>query len=287
MVDHVYFGRADRGKMKLSDPQVREIVERRLLGQADLTVLLDDLEKLDPIPDRTHRANGRLLLVVHPVAGRDDALVQLSTAAAATELDAAVGRAVAARGASSRFSPDLGSGLWQRRSDGMACLRGVSESGSVRENSLLELTVREDGGVALLCGAGTLQQPSGWGPLGGDHHPPVFRVVSGELVLGLVHGTVALAADLADQHSGYQGQWQIGLRLTGLARAFAQEYVREGDTEDVQPYNRDTYQRTTTAHTVELTDHAASITERLVAPLLRGLAIDHRYLPYAKETPSP
>jgi hypothetical protein len=47
-------------------------------------------------------------------------------------------------------------------------------------------------------------------------------------------------------------------------------------------FNRDTYQRSTTAHTVELTDHAASVTERLVAPLLRGLAIDRDYLPYAK-----
>lgn len=97
------------------------------------------------------------------------------------------------------------------------------------------------------------------------------------------HGVpLAFAADLADQYSGYQGQWQIGLRLTGLAGSFAHEYVREGDTDVVQSYNRDSYQRTTTAHTVELADHAASVTERLVAPLLRGLAIDRRYLPYAK-----
>jgi hypothetical protein len=31
-----------------------------------------------------------------------------------------------------------------------------------------------------------------------------------------------------------------------------------------------------------LLDHAASVTERLVAPLLRGLAVDGSYLPYAK-----
>jgi hypothetical protein len=282
MVDHTYYGRGDRGKIKLSDPQVREIVERRLLGQADLSALLDDLEMLDPIPNRSERVNGRLMLIVHPVAARDDALVQLSTAAAVTELNAAVQRAVAARGTGSEFSPDLTPGPWHRRSDGIACLRGVSETGNVREDSFLELTVREDGAIALICGRGTSQTRSPWHSFGVADEPAPFRVVFPELVLGLVHGTVAFAADLANEHSGYQGQWQIGLRLTGLAGTFAFEYVNVGDTDVVQPYNRDTFQRSTTAHTVELTDHAASVTERLVAPLLRGLAIDGQYLPYPK-----
>jgi hypothetical protein len=236
MVDHIYYGRGDRGKVKLSDPQVREIVERRLLGQADLSALLDDLAMLDPIPDPSHRVNGRLLLIVHPVAARDNALVQLSTAAAATELNGAAQRAVAAWSTASGFSPDLGSGYWHRRSDGMACIRGVSASGDVGEDSLLELTVREDGGVALICGRGTSEAQSQWISLSSGDEPPTFRVVFPQLVLGLVHGTVAFAADLANQHSGCQGQWQIGLRLTGLAGAFAHEHVREGDTDSVRSF---------------------------------------------------
>ncbi len=105
MVDHVYLGRGDRGKIRLADPQVREIVERRLLGRADLTALLDDLAAHDPVPDPDQRVNGHLYLVVHPVAARDDALIELATAGAADQLNAAVQRAVAKRSTRSDFCP--------------------------------------------------------------------------------------------------------------------------------------------------------------------------------------
>lgn len=284
MVDHIYYGRGDRGKIKLADPQVREIVERRLLGQVDLTALLDDLASHDPVPDPAEQVNGRLYMVVHPVAARDDALVELGTSRAASELNVAVQRALSARNGGSNFSPDLGTGVWHRRSDGMACIRGVAESGAVREDSLLELTVREDGSVAILCGRATSQARSSWRVLGSTEDPPIYRVVFADLILGLVHGTLSLAADLADRYANYQGQWQIGLRLTGLRGAIAYEYVQQGDTDMTQPYNRNVYQRTTSAHTIELADRAAAVTERLVAPFLRGMAIDSRYLPYSKTT---
>lgn len=70
MVDHIYYGRGDRGKIKLLDAQVREIVDRRQLAQASLSALLDELAASDPVPDPADRVNGRLLLVVHPVAAR-------------------------------------------------------------------------------------------------------------------------------------------------------------------------------------------------------------------------
>ncbi len=163
----------------------------------------------------------------------------------------------------------------------MANLRGVRESGAVREDSLLELTVRENGTVTLLCGRATSEARSPWRELGTTEEPPSYRVVFSGLVLGLVHGALNLAADLADRHASYQGQWQIGLRLTGLNGAWAHEYVQHDDIDMIQPYNRDIFQRMTAAHTIELADQAAAVTERLVAPLLRGLAIDSRYLPYA------
>jgi hypothetical protein len=282
MVEHIYYGRGDRAKIKLSDAQVRDVVERRLLGQADLEALLDDLAAHDPIPNPAERTNGRLYLIVHPVAARDDALVELGTAKATVELNAAVQRALSARGGDSAFSPDLGTGSWLRRSDGMTCTRGIYESGTVREDSLLELTVAEAGNISLLCGRATSQAQSGWRRLGSDEAPPTYRVVLPSLILGLIHGTLLVAADLADRFANYQGLWQIGLRLTGMKGAIAYEYVQHGDADMVQPYNRDTYQRITNVHTIELADRTAAVTERLVAPLLRGLAIDQRYLPYAK-----
>jgi len=232
------------------------------------------------VADPADRKNGHLYLIVHPVTAREDALVDLCVAPATRELMDAVKRARDARKDQS-FSPDLGSGLWSRRSDGMACINGISEAGDVREDSLIELTVREDGTIGVLCGRATSKTASPWRSLGGQEAAPTFDVLFPNLVQGLVHGALALAADLADHYSGYQGQWQVGLRLTGLRGAFAHDYVQSGDTDVTQPHNRDTYERVTAAHTIELADAAAAVTERLVAPLLRGLAIDRPYLPYA------
>src|SRR5207244_3585910 len=69
------------------------------------------------------------------------------------------------------------------------------------------------------------------------------------------------------------GQWHAGVRLDRLRGALAYEYVQHGDEEDAHPYDRDVYERVTTSTTAELADHPAAVTERLVAPLLRGLAI--------------
>lgn len=284
MVDHVYYGRGDRAKIRLSDPQVREAVERRLLGHADLPALLDDLAETDPVPDHSDRTNGRLYFAVHPVAAREDALVELCTVRASEQLNNSLLRALSARGRST-FAPDLAVGVWRRQSDGITLTSGVRETGAVREDSLLELTVLENGGVHVLCGRGTSQAPSPWRAIGRDGTPRTYRVVLPALVLGLVHAALALAADLADRHMNYQGQWQIGLRLTGIKGAIPWEYVQNGDIEFAQPYNRDTYEHTTIAPGIELTDHADAVTERLVAPLLRGLGIDGRFLPYARQQP--
>lgn len=93
----------------------------------------------------------------------------------------------------------------------------------------------------------------------------------------MTHGALALAGDLARSYTNYQGEWQVGLRVDGLRDALAYEYVQQGDDDVVRPYGQDLYERTTLCGTDELIDHPAAVTERLVVPLLRGLAIDHRY----------
>lgn len=273
MVDHVYYGRDNRGKATLRDAEVRQIIERRRLARVDTSALLQDLADHDPVAS-DDRVNGHLYLVAHPTTGRDDALLELLNNNPIQELGSAVLRAVRARGPSYSFAPDLTGGLWHRRSAGYTSTSGVRDSGEVREDSLVELTIREDGGLALLCGRGTtLQHPAGlfseWKP------PAVIPMV----VIGLVYGALALAGDLADRQSGYQGQWQIGMRLDRLRGAVAADYTQGGMWGDVRGYDRDTYEQLTESTTVELVEHPESVTERLVAKLLRGLVIDNRYLP--------
>jgi hypothetical protein len=76
------------------------------------------------------------------------------------------------------------------------------------------------------------------------------------LVVGLAHSVAALAGRLADEQAAYQGQWPGN------------------------PYSRDDYERVTSTSTEELVNAPHAVAERLVAPLLRGLGIAPRYLPY-------
>jgi hypothetical protein len=46
------------------------------------------------------------------------------------------------------------------------------------------------------------------------------------------------------------------------------------------PYSRDEYEKVTSASTEELINAPHTVAERLVAPLLRGLGVAPRYLPY-------
>jgi hypothetical protein len=249
--------------------------------RVDVVSLLDELAAGDPVPDNAARTNGRLYLVVHPVDAAADALADASTMSSSGDLDAVISQAAAARGGPS-FSPDLGSGMWRRRSSGMVKENGIREDGSVRENSLLVLKIQENGTVGLLCGRATAMARSTWRPLGSTAAPAEHRVILPSLVLGLVHDTLRVAADLANNYARYDGPWVIGLRLTGIKTAIAYEYVQNGDEDEVQPYDVDSYQQTTTASTADLLRTPEVLTEQLVGALLRSLSVDKRYLPYAK-----
>jgi nucleoside phosphorylase len=249
------------------------------LNEVDVVSLLDEFAAGDPVPDPAARTNGRLYLVAHPVGAAGDALAEVSSTSATAGLDAAIGRAVAARAGQS-FSPDLGSGTWRRRSSGMVQENGVRENGTVREDSLLILKVQENGTVGVLCGRATAIARSQWQRVGSVDAPPGHRVIFPSLVLGLVHSTLMLAADLANRYAGYDGPWAIGLRLTGLKTAFAYEYVQSGNEDTVDPYDADSYQKTARASTAALLEKPEIVTEQLVGALLRGLSVEKRYLPY-------
>ncbi len=242
---------------------------------------LDQLAATDPVPDASARVNGRLYLVISPRAA-DDALGAICTPSATAELNAAVERAIAARPREAPFAPDFSTGSWRRSSRGIHRTDGVREDSSVRETSLLALTVCEDGSVTVLCGRATDHARPAWKPLGGPEPYATRPVMFPDLLLGLTHSALALAVDLGQRFANYDGPWDIGLRLTGIKHVIAYDYVRSGDEDMVHPYDEDTYQRIVTTTSTDLSVDAAETTERLVASLLRALTIDSRYLPYRK-----
>jgi hypothetical protein len=104
--------------------------------------------------------------------------------------------------------------------------------------------------------------------------------VIAKLVLGLTHCVARLAGQLADEYTGYLGQWRLGIRMDRLRGAVPLDLLQDPLLQARHPYRRDEYEKVTSASTEELVNAPHAVAEGLVAPLLRGLGIAPRYLPY-------
>jgi Putative DNA-binding domain len=279
MVDYVYYGRGDRANIRLGEEQVRAIIEDRRRSRTDVLAELRRMADDDPITV-DERQLGHLYLLAQPETAAEEALVEfLARDDAMHVIQEIIGTIVRERGGNTTaFAPDLHQ-LFDRvpRAEGLALISYSAEDGPRHELTLLELVIREDGGIRLTCGRGTDAFPrQGFPP---PDRPPMAVIAT--LVLGLTHSVAALAGRLADEYAAYQGQWRLGIRMDRL-RGVVPLDLLEGHPfhRFGHPYTRDAYERVTTASTEELVNAPHAVAERLVAPLLRGLGIAPRYLPY-------
>jgi hypothetical protein len=258
---------------------VRAIIEDRRRGRTDVTAELRRMADDDPIA-AGERQLGHLHLLAQPETAAEESLVGLLARDDAMRvIQELIRPIVRERGSGTPgFEPDFHL-LLDRvpRAEGLAVTSYSAEEGPGREQTLLELVIREDGGIRLTCGRGTdAFSGPGFSPPNG---PPMAVIAI--LVLGLTHSVTALAGRLADKHGGYQGQWRLGIRMDRLRGAVPLDLLqghplhRPGN-----PYSRDEYERATSASTEELANAPHAVAERLVAPLLRGLGIAPRYLPH-------
>lgn len=271
MVDYVYYGRGDRANHRLSDEQVRGILADRARGQRDILADLRQMTCDDPIAEED-RKNGHLYLLAHPDTAPGDALVDfLGRHDAQQVVHEMLQQIRAARGGSS-IEPDLKNPPYQvTRAEGHA-FTTVHHNQAPYEYSMIDLLVREDGGIRLTCGRGTdLHRPNTF-PVSDP-----IKIVVPAMVRGLSHSFVAFAGQLADQHAAYQGQWHLGIRMDRLRGALASDKVEDDFRNAGHPYTRDDYERVTTATTEQLVNTPEAVADQLVMPLLRGLGVAARY----------
>jgi hypothetical protein len=276
MVDYVYFGRGDRANFRLGDEQVRAILEGRERGRLDVAAELLEMANDDPV--RPDGEFGHLYVLAQPEIDAEDSLVEfLGRRDIMAVMQETIRQIVGERGSSmTSFEPNVCRLLDQvTRAEGLALMSYSAEDGPGREQRLLELVIREDGGLRLTCGRGTETFTRDGSP-----QPRVAVIVM--LVLGLTHSVVALAGRLADEYMSYQGQWRLGIRMDRLRRAVPLDLL-QGDFRSRlgNPYSRYDYEKDTSASTEELVNGPHAVVERLTAPLLRGLGVATRYLPYA------
>jgi hypothetical protein len=278
MVDYVYYGRGDRANIRLGNEQVRAIIETRRRGRTDVIAELRGLADDDPIAG-DKRQLGHLYLLAQPEAASDEILLELLARGDAVQvLEGIIRQVISDRGsAPSGFEPDANR-LGHRipLAEGMGLTSYHPDDGPGREQGLLVLVIREDGGIRLTCGRGT---DAVGGPF--PRQRPTMAVIV-MLVLGLTHFVAALAGRLSDEFAAYQGQWRLGVRMDRLRGAVPLDLLQGGDLlhRPGNPYSRDDFEKVTSASTEELVNAPHAVAERLLAQLLRGLGVARQYLPY-------
>lgn len=266
MVDYTYFGRGDRGNTRLCDDQVRSVLAERTRGR---TNILDDLRQMagdDPVPEGD-RKNGHVYLLARPETAPADVLVDfLERVDVGQVVNQMLQQIRITRGGS--IDPDLaGLNFLASRAEGKA-FTNTPTGRDPYEHDMIDLVLHESGEIRLTCGAGVV-----------SHKPNTFPerepvpVVFTDRVLGMAQSFAAFAGQIGDQHAAYQGQWQFGIRMDRLRGSLPWSIARNPMNLPGHPYNREHYERVTTASTDQLLDTPEAVANQIVAPLLRGLAV--------------
>jgi hypothetical protein len=283
MVDGRYYGRNDKTKYALSDPEVLRLHERRRSADRDAVALLSAEVADDPIPVDIRR-NAHLFLVAQPLAARRDMLFDLISTpnwninlrefidkAYTPELNALLGHMT--------YQPSLryaGNGF--RRARGVA--RTTSALGNGRRftptandptaEDALEIQVHEDGGIRLFF--------SGFSHPFQAHElrPVAENLVHDGAAVECTRRFLALAREAAE-HAGYFGNWALAFGATGFKGMRAHGIDRDNYFSPEAALEVDHYAESTEATYAELTAGPGSLTRRLVGPLLRALATEDRY----------
>ena len=151
-----YYGRGDRANVRLGDEQVRAIIEGRRRSRTDVVAELRRMADDDPITGN-ERQLGHLYLLAQPEAASEEIFLNLLARNDTMQVLQEMTREIARnRGSGTTgFEPDI---PWLQhripRAEGMAITSYSPEDGPPREQSLLELVIREDGGIRLICGRG-------------------------------------------------------------------------------------------------------------------------------------
>lgn len=280
MVGGIYYGRGETRSNRLSDAEVM----RYHAARRDTTSRIEDLLQAeidrDPIIAAGQARRGHLYLVAQPEINHEELALPLLEGA--QELTAEPYRTI--KVAAEPFVPqsvrtyDPGPGYASSiatRSNGRAyCSQELADgrryqpSGDI-EHSMVDIEVREDGGIRILVGRITDET------IGRQYGSPAETVILDGLAVGYTFRLVHWARMLS-RLTGYRSSWLLGIAATGLeglrSLVWTQRFPPAGPH-----YDRDSYRRTTTATLTEMTEHPGVVAKRLVGALLRGLGTTEEF----------
>ena len=283
MTDGRYYGRNDKTKYALSDPEVLRLHERRRSADRDALTLLSAEIANDPIPAEI-RQKAHLFLVAQPLAPRRDMLFDLVSTpnwnqnllhfidgAYAPELNALLGRMT--------YQPSLRySGNGYRRARGAARATGSLGNGrrftpaanDATAEDALEIQVHEDGGIRLFFSRFSEMFRAH------DLRPAAEDLIYDGAAVECTRRFLVLVREAAER-ADYFGNWALAFGATGLKGMRAYGIDRDKFFSPEAALEVDTYAESTGATYAELTTAPGTLTRRLVGPLLRALATEERY----------
>lgn len=263
-VDGIYYGRGDTTRYRLSAAEVERCYQLGLRIQRDINTLLEEAAQNDPWPARRH---AHLSGIAQPVSPRSDLLLRALGAEPKAWHDFLHGRIRA--GSSSLWSPDLPSAAEvSRRAWGWALssveMPGrIIETGDERwETRILDLEVREDGGLRLFCGGASTTHPR--------YSMEPIEIAMELVILGLTKRLVVAAATVADT-TDFLGRWNLGIAVVGLGGLRSSRLMASGQSWLATPFSESEYRQTTRATGDQLSQQPDSVVDELTGRLNRGL----------------
>jgi len=262
-----YRGRSDRTNMVLSDVEVRRIMAEREERQRDIAALLQDEVARDPTgPDL--RNQGHLFVVAQPIRAHRHLL---SRAIGTQDWQLWLQSEFRERVLS--FQPPQGAGPldlfvsgashltprqsgWAVHTYEMAPDRHIQPNGAypAKEDQLLDLEIRDDGGLRLFCARASFD----W--------PKQGNFIFEHLIVTLTRRMARAAAAVSDK-AQFLGEWGFGLALRGIGTG----YINRGLISGNVTYRVDDYDETATVSTEQVQKEPDIVVRILLTRFARGL----------------
>lgn len=257
MVDDNYWGRSSNGKRKLSDAEVRELLQARATTSQEFRERLLRIVDNDPLARLTEghpTGNGHLYLLAEPctpvIGGEIESMGLKNATIEAGALDANTFGVLGLPGLSYPAADPLGV-AWKSHLD------PVGASG---ERALGYLLVHADDlTVEFTYGGATaeLEEPNRGG---------TQVVLLGRSILVVTRQFLRLVKGLSEQW-GYAGQWRVGIHATQLLDSIWSQNTAWGNE---TPFTRDSFTVDRVEAPVTWSETAEQETVRLLEGFLRG-----------------
>jgi hypothetical protein len=281
MVGGQYFGRGERTRRQLGDAEVLRLHTRRRSQEDEASRLLDIEIARDPVPEEERRV-GHLYLVAQPI-GAPRRIAHGLVRGDANLIHNLVRNSPLSRRSDGAFSwepaPRNYADTRSVRSNGAAlCSYALSgrgrtllpRTGNLPNDSgtLLDVEIREDGGVRVLVGRVTdrlRQNPN-------DHGLSILDALAVAYARRIVDWAAAIG-----EATGWLGSWILGFhgdRLRGLSSAV----FRQGMFLDSGPaFDEDSYREITVASHLEMLQRPGAVAKNLVGRLTDSLGTTAKF----------